>query len=353
MRLLYFLAIQFLYFIWRNVELYTIGQTTEASLTAEVDAFYDKTLLKPIRSAWIWGKYGQARPVQKNDTIRFSIYPILGTNPVALVEGVNPEPQLLTKSSITATVSLYGGYIELTEECDVYREDPIVAIAQERASWQAVETCDEIIRDVVYGGTNVMYAGAVSAATGVVTKITATDLRKLARAMRQNNTPFLKDMITGGTGVGTAPISNAWLMFVSPEVVYDLETSVTGWKPVTEYSAQKDVEPNEEGAFGNFRMLSSTNAPKYGGSGYTHAVGSTGLAQTEATGYIDNHQCLAIGPDAYGVVEIDGGIKTIRKDKSQIGGPLELYGTAGWKARMTAKILQDDLMYRYECGVTA
>ena len=353
MRILFILFYQLMSFLSRSFILFTIGQTVESGLSAETDAFYDRTLIQPLRSAWIFGKYGQKRPVKDNDVIRFNSYPVLSTIPTALVEGVNPEPQQISNSVITATVSLYGGYIELTEECDIYRVDPVVAIAQERASWQAVETVDEITRDVIYGGTNVLYAGSVSGRTDIVTKVTATDLRKMARSMMVNNTPFYKPMVNAGTGVNSYPINNAWLMFISPQVLYDLETSVTGWRNVTEYASQGGVEDNEGGVFGYFRCLVTNNIPVVGGSGVSHVIGSTGLAQVEATGYVDVHKCLAIAPDAFGVVNADGGIKTIRKDKSAIGGPLELYGTVGWKVRYTAKILDDYRMYRYECGVSA
>lgn len=331
--------------IARNIVLYV--QTTDAGLTKEVDAFYDKTLIQPLRSAWIFGKYGQKREVKENNVIRFSKYPILGTQPIALTEGVNPDAQQLTKSSVTATVSLYGGYVEITEECDIYRMDPVVALAQERISWQAVETVDEITRDIIFGGTNVLYAGAVAGFANVATKVTDADLRKLARSMMIKTTPFFKPMITGSTSVGSSPIQSSWLMFITPQVLYDLEASVTGWVNITKYSAQGGVEENEVGSFGYFRMLMSTNCPVRSGGG---ASGSTVYANNGSN--YDVHKCLAIAPDAYGVVNADGGIKTIRKDKSQIGGPLELYGTAGWKARYTAKILDDDRMYRYECSVT-
>jgi N4-gp56 family major capsid protein len=352
MKLISILVSQFLMMINRNFLMMVVGTTTDASLIAETDAFYDKLLIQPLRSAWIFGKYGQKRQVKDNKTVRFSTYPSLGTQVTALSEGINPSPQKMTKTSITATASLYGGYVEITEECDIYRVDPIVALAQERVSWQAAESLDEITRDIIYAGTNVAWAGTANASTAVTTIIAAADLRKLARSMMNKKTPFFKKMIGSSTGVGSSPINNAWLMFISPEVLYDLDNSVTGWTPVVKYSTQSDIEEQEVGSFGYFRMLMSTECPVLGGATYT-AVGSTGLAQTVATGYIDVHQCLAIAPDAYGVVDVDGGIKTIRKDKTQIGGPLELYGTAGWKARYTAKILDDDRMYRYECGVTA
>ena len=343
----------FMFILLRNMVLFAIGQTTAGDTTnnpKEVDAFYDKTLIQPLRSAWIYGKYGQKKSVQQNDMIRWKKYPVLGTQPIPLMEGVNPQPQKLESSKIEATVSLYGGYIELTEECEIYRIDPEVTIAQERASWQGVETIDEITRDNIHGGTNVLQAGAVAAITDIVTKVTDADLRKLARAMMIKKTPFFKDMIGAGTGVSTTAINNAWLMIISPQVLYDLENSVTGFVPVSKYPSQNGIEEYEMGSFGYFRMVVTTNAPVVDNGG--GAVGTTGLASAGGT-KVNVHKCLALGPDAFGVVDADGGIKTIRKDKKEVGGPLELYSTVGWKARYTAKILDDDRMYRYQCGVTA
>ncbi len=337
--------------ISNSIMLMAIGVTTAGDTTnnpKEVDAYYDKTLIQPLRSAWIYGKYGQKKSVQSNDTIRWSKYPVLGTQVIPLTEGINPQPQKLEKSKVEATVSLYGGYIELTEDCEVYRIDPEVTIAQERASWQAVESIDEITRDNIHGGTNVMQAGSVAAITDIVTKVTDADLRKLARAMMVKKTPFFKNMIGANAGVSTVAINNAWLMIISPQVLYDLENSVTGFVPVAKYPSQNGIEEYEMGSFGYFRFVVTTNAPVASAGG--GSVGTTGLAGNTN---IDVHKCLALGPDAFGVVDADGGIKTIRKDKKEVGGPLELYSTVGWKARYTAKILDDDRMYRYQVGVTA
>ena len=330
-----------------NIILTAVGTTTSADITKQVDAFYDKTLIQPLKSARIYAKYGQKRNVKDSDTVRFNKYPLLPTNVVSLVEGVHPLPQKLSNSTFTATVSLYGGYIELTEECDIYNIDPIVAIAQERISWQGVESVDEITRDIIHGGTNVLYAGSVAGRANVISSIAIADLRKLSRSMMVNKVPFFKPKISSGTGVGTQPINNAWMMFISPEVLFDLE-ALAGFRNVSTYP-QGSVEENEVGAFGYFRMISTPNAPVVIGGGA--AVSTSGLASDGTN--VNVHKCLAIGSDAYGTVEIDGGMKTIRKDKSAEGGPLELCSTVGWKIRYTSVILDDDRMYRYECGVTA
>jgi N4-gp56 family major capsid protein len=325
-----------------------IGQTTSADVSREVDAYYDRILLKPLRSSWIYGRYGQKKNVKDNDTARFSVYPVLGTQPVALTEGVNPSPQKISVERFTAKVSLYGGYVELTEECDIYRQDPVVGEAQERVAWQGADTVDEITRDILAGGDNVLRANSVAARTDIITKMVTGDLRKLARSMLANKTPFFRPLIQAGTGIGTASISASWFMFIGNEVLYDAEQMV-GWKDVKDYASQSGVEENEVGAFGRYRMLFTTESPKVPDSGA--AVSTSGLG-TSGT-LVDVHQCIAIGPDAYGVIDADGGMKSIRKDKTQIGGPLELYGTVGWKIRYTAVILDNDRMYRYECGATA
>jgi N4-gp56 family major capsid protein len=327
----------------------TIGQTTSSDISAEVDAFYDRTLLKPLRSSWIYGRYGQKKSVKDNDTARFSIYPILGTQPVALTEGVTPPAQKLSVTRFTAKVSLYGGYVELTEECDIYRIDAVVAEATERIAWQGADTVDEITRDVLVGGDNVYRANGVAARNEIIAKMTTTDLRVLGRAMLSNKVPFFKNLIPAGTGVGSSSVAAAWFMFIGNEVLYDAE-AMTGYKGVEDYATQNGVEENEIGSFGRFRFLFTTESPVVPDSGAL--ISSSGLGTTSGTS-VDVHQNVIIGPDAYGVIDADGGMKNVRKDKAQIGGPLELYGTVGWKIRYTAVILEQDRMYRYECGATS
>lgn len=326
----------------------TIGQTTSAEISRNVDAYYDGMLIEPLKTVLIYGKYGQKRNVKDNDVARFNKYALLGTQPVSLVEGVNPSPQKLSRSTINATVSLYGGYVELTEECDIYTIDPVVTIAAERVVQQGVETVDEITRDILIAGSNVFRAGAVAGRTDITTIATTGDLRKLARAMMNNKAPFFKPKIGASTGVGTQPIQNAWFMIISSEVLYDMENFTSGWRNIATYPTGA-AEENEVGSFGYFRMLMTTACAVDEDGG--HAIGSLPLASTGGTN-ADVHLCIAFAADAYGVIDCDGGMKTIRKDKAQVGGPLELYGTVGWKIRYTAKILDDDRMYRYECAVS-
>ena len=323
-----------------------IGQTTSSVVPAEVDAFYDRVLIQPLRPAWIYGKYGQQKKITGSQTIRFGKYASLGTQPIALTEGVNPEPQRLSKTQFTKSLSIYGGYVEITEEVELYRIDSVVTEATVRIGWQAAETLDEITRDEIHGGDNVLYANSVSARTDIVSKIASADLRKIARAMRNNNAPHFKQLMSGSPNENTTGINNAWVMIMSPDVLFDAE-ALTEWVPVNEYSKPEQADEHEEGAIGPFRCVVTSIAPvALGGGG---AVGSTGLKSTSTA--VDVYKNLILSPDAFGCVNPESGTQQIRKDKSY-GGPLNMFQTVAWKAHYCTAILEQNRMYRYECGAT-
>jgi hypothetical protein len=62
---------------------------------------------------------------------------------------------------------------------------------------------------------------------------------------------------------------------------------------------------------------------------------------------------LFLGKSAFGVLKPDGeSMQMIIKTKEQIGGPLEQWGTIGYKFNHGAKILYQERMLRVESGST-
>ena len=57
--------------------------------------------------------------------------------------------------------------------------------------------------------------------------------------------------------------------------------------------------------------------------------------------------------DAFGVIDAEGGgMETIIKDKKEVGGPLEQFGTVGVKFEAAAKILYQERMCTVWSGST-
>lgn len=356
MKLFKLLAIQFAMMVSRCIILPALGQTSTADVSAEVDAFYDRTQLQPVRDNFVFGKYGQKRKIPKgsgSNIIRLNRWPVMPTQTIPLTEGTNPDPQKSSKTVVEATASLYGGYVEITEDVDIYRQDPVAQMYQERMGWQGADTLDEITRDALIGGTNVVRANGVAGRVNIITKAAIADLKKVARTMRNNKAPFFKKQIEGSNRIGSTSVSNAWVLIVHGDVQADLEELATGiykWTRVSDYPNQTDIDTNEVGAIGNFRVMATTLAKVWADSGA--AVSTSGLVTTTGSN-IDVYCSLALAPDAFGCVDVADGMKSIRKAASEIGGPLELYHTIGWKARYVAKILDDARMCRLETGATA
>lgn len=329
------------------------GQTTAAVIPSALTEYYDRVLIEPAKSALVHGLFAQKKSIKAGvDTIKMRKYPLLAKSTTALVEGVNPTPYRLSKDDITAQLATYGAYVEITDEVSLYNEDPILTIAQERTGRQAGESLDEITKNVLVAGSNYMRANGVTNRTDIVAKLTATDLKKIHRAMQNLNAPYFKDMIKAGAGVGTKPIRPSYFVITHPDVVYDLENILTtSWVPVNEYSNAEAAHEFEVGSYLNFRFLATTEAKIWVAGG--GSTGSTGCKDSTSAGNLDVYSMIFLSPDAYGTVDIDGGLKSIIKSKEEIGGPLERYATAGWTAKFAAKIIDDSRMYRYECAVSA
>ena len=356
MRILFHILLaQFFAHLMRCAMLNALGQMSTTEISAEVDAFYDKTQIMPLRDAFVLGRFAQKKKIPKgagNNVIRWNKWPVMPTQTIPLTEGVNPDPQKSVKSIVEATALLYGGYVEVTEDVDIYREDAVAAMYQERMGWQGADTLDELLREEVCGGTNVVRGAAVATRALVNSKMAIADLKRAARTLRNNKVPYFKKQIGGGSGIGTTPIQNSWVMVVHGDVQADMEDLATGiytWKPVASYASQNEVDVNEVGALGPFRVIATTLGKVFNDLGA--AVGGGWVSTTGSNN--DVYGSLCFGPDAFGCVDVADGMKSIRKSNSEIGGPLELYGTIGWKTRFAPKRIDDLRLARVETCATA
>jgi N4-gp56 family major capsid protein len=80
---------------------------------------------------------------------------------------------------------------------------------------------------------------------------------------------------------------------------------------------------------------------------YPGEGGAEGLTDTTGTAV---YGCIFLGKDAYGIIDPEGaGMEMIIKSKAEAGGPLNQYGTAGYKFSGGTKILYQERMVRVEC----
>lgn len=105
-------------------------------------------------------QFGQEKPIPKGKgkTIEFRRYSPLPKALTPLVEGVTPQGSSLNVDvKLTATIKQYGDYITISDMLDLTAIDDNLVQATELLGDQSGETLDTIVRDIINGGTNVLY----------------------------------------------------------------------------------------------------------------------------------------------------------------------------------------------------
>jgi N4-gp56 family major capsid protein len=228
-------------------------------------------------------------------------------------------------SVIEATVAQYGGYITLSDILLLTAIDNNLVQATKLLGSQAGATLDTITREVLNGGTNVIFAGGKSArgdltATDV---LKVDDVKKAVRLLKTQN---------------AEKIDGSWVGIIHPDISYDL-TNDPDWKDVKTYDPT-DLYEGEIGKLHGVRFVETTEAKIFAKAGNgSRAVYST----------------LILGDNAYGTTEISGGgLEHIVKQLGSAGtsDPLNQRATAGWKATKVAERLVENYMVRIESAST-
>ena len=302
--------------------------TTSAGLSDEMKTYYSDYLIDNAMPKLVHDQFGQKHPIPKNGgkTIEFRKYSPLPKLTTPLEEGVTPDGQSLTMSVVEATVAQYGGYITLSDMLLLTAIDNNLVQATKLLGAQAGATLDTITREVMNGGTNVIYAGGKEARQDLdsTSLLMVDDVKKAVRLLKNQN---------------AEKINGSWAGIIHPDISYDL-TNDPAWKDVKTYSDPSDIYEGEIGKLYGVRFVETTEAKIWAKAGAdSRAVYST----------------LILGDNAYGVTEITGGgLQHIVKQLGSAGtaDALDQRATAGWKATKVAERLVENYMVRIESAST-
>jgi len=321
-------------------------QGTAGKLSANILAVYDRKLLKRAVDNQVFDRFGMAKYIPANSNTKeafaYRYKNILpATTPLAEYDGSNIKAEnKITREEVKYSVGHYGDYIIYTDELDLYDLDTIQSSFLDILGDQASLTIDTIRRDVLRGGTNVVYADGAADRDAVANDkktLTENDFKIMALKLKNQRGMKFNKVITGTTSIGTTPVRSAYFGIVSPEVTEDLR-NLSGWKNVETYSDYSKAVEDEVGSIGDFRIIESYNnapIPDQGDDEDTNVYLS-----------------LFFAKDAYATVTLrgKGGIQTKVKPLGSAGSqdPLDQYGTIGWKAITGCAILNEAWLIRAE-----
>lgn len=320
-----------------NLQLFATTMTTETgSLSAEMKTFYEKRLLDQAEPLLVHNQFGDKYPIPAGSgkKIEFRKYSALPKALTALTEGVTPAGNSLTVTTVEGTVKQYGDWIQLSDMLQMTAIDNNVVQATKLLSSQAGRTLDTVTREVLAGGTNVMYAPKVvdGAETEVLSRSTLTPECVL--------TPFVV-MRAAATleAMNTPKIDGSYVLIIHPYCRETLQES-PGWVDVVKYKEGNNTFSGEIGKIGDVRVVTTSEAK---------VINDSTCPVVEESTYYSVFTSLLLGANAYGVTMLEnGGLQHIVKQLGYGEDPLNQRSSCGWKATSVAVRLCEEYMVRIE-----
>ena len=290
-----------------------MAYTQQSSLGVD-QAAYDRLAYFALRSELL---FDQAADVQATNqamtgsSVIFTIFSELATVTTPLTETSDVTAVAMADSNVTVTLTEYGSTVNTTAKLRGTAFLDVDAAAANLIGYNAGSSMDEVVREVLAGGTNVYYGGGgTTKPSSRVTvqaedTIAANDVRKVTAALR---------------GANVSPWSGYYIGFIHPDVSYDLrrETGNASWNAPHVNMDTANIYTGEIGTFESVRFIETPRTKVRTDTGESSTVD---VYDT----YIMGRQALA---KAYSFVDGNGPVPQIRR--GPVVDSLMRFNPIGW-----------------------
>ncbi len=301
-----------------------INVTTQSSMSPTMKTFYDTTLLENARETMIFTQFGKSQPM-KGNKVEWRKFNTFAKALTPLQEGVIPTGQTFGMTKIEGEITQHGDFTAVSDRLELESYDDVIFGATEEMGAAEGETYDTLTRNILIAGNSVMYCP--NGDEEITSRASITNDCKL--------TPdVVKKAATWLTKTKAPKIDGYYVAIIHPSVAHDLRGKE--WEEYQKYNNPTPIFKGEIGELHGVRFVVSNEAKIWGEAGANKAA---------------VYATLFLGKDAFGILDPEGeGMEMIIKTKEQIGGPLNQFGTIGYKFCHGAKILYQERMLRVESG---
>jgi N4-gp56 family major capsid protein len=276
------------------------GETTTSSLSVDQVAF-DRLAYFALRSELLFDQAADIQPVAQampGSGVTFTIFSDIAAATSTLNEVTDVTPTALSDSQVTVTLNEYGNAVVTTAKLRGTAFLDVDAAAANIIGYNAGDSMDQVVRDVLAGGTNVVYAtggaSTPSSRTTVAAEdiIAADDVRKVVAQLRAAN---------------VATFEGSYMGFIHPDVSYDFRsaTDAAAWRTPANYVNPEGIYNGEIGKFESVRFIETPRAKVF--TNASDGSGSTGTVDVYCT-HIMGRQALA---KAFSVQDGNGAVPKI------------------------------------------
>lgn len=261
---------------------------------------FDRIAYFALRSELLFDAVADVMPVAQSmpgSSVKFTIFNDLAAATSTLTETDDVTPVVMGDSQVEVTLAEYGNAVNTTAKLRGTSFLDVDSAAANVVGYNAGISIDSVIRDVLAGGTHVVYGGGgattpTSRATVAAEDIIeANDIRKTVAALRKANAVSFNGMYMG---------------YIHPDVSYDLrrETGVASWRDPHVYSDPANIYNGEVGAFEGVRFIETPRAKIFedASDGSGSSTGSSATVDVYCT-HIMGRQALA---KAHSIVDGNG-----------------------------------------------
>lgn len=307
--------------------------TSTTALSNVIAPALDQFVRAELRHTPLLRTVADTRPIQVDkpgSSVALYIHGDLATATTPLNETADPDAVALPNpTSVTLTPQEYGNVTISTIKTTATSWMDVDPYQRDAVAWNMRDTLDELVREVLSGGTNVIYSGdATSTATvDAADTLSAANIRMAVTRLRSNAAP-------GKRG-------DLYWCGIHPDVSADLrsESGAGSWQELHKYAAPGEFWPGEIGVFeGAFFVESARMKVAEDGVDEDGAGAGTSLTPVYRT-ILAGREALAEGV----VIEPEVRIGVV-PDKLNRFFPLGWYGFLGWTR------FREKCLYRVESG---
>ena len=189
-----------------------------------------------------------------------------------LYEGVIPDGQKLQETAFYVITKNYGGFMEYTDEIDLWHIDSKTQAMSDRLNRQAQLSIDTVGRDQIMAGLNVMYPGTKTSRAA----LTSSDILTYA---------IIKRVVRNLKKKGAQPFPDGFFHAkIDHDTYFDL-TQDQHWIDVATYQSDARVQKYELGNIYKVKFFEVDNGKIFTNETYLYGEGASGV--DKLTAYAD------------------------------------------------------------------
>ena len=249
-----------------------MAYTQKSSLTSDQTAFeqlaYFALRKQPLHEDYASVK--ATRQSHRGSAVQFTIYDNLAQATSALTETSDVSAVAMGDSTVSVSLVEYGNAVVTTAALRGQSFLNVDSDAANVVGFNAADSLDQVVADVLYAGSNVKYVSQSSrGALVAANKITSSIVREQVAALRSAAAPTFD----GGTYIG----------FIHPDVAYDMIEG-TATTDLRSFQIRLDAEGVRTGSIGTFDGVDFIETPRAllvanGGNSNVDAYGTVIIGQ--------------------------------------------------------------------------